>query len=196
MKLAAKMKQQYQPPSRTQQPREPYEPLPQLNTPRMFTQQALSAFNAQALGININRPKEASDFIGRQLSALPPDIQHFCMPVIHPVTGEHITNYMKLKNDPVTAPTWERSFGKEFGSLAQGDDLTGEKGTNTVRVMTHAEIANIPKHKVVTYARIVADYREQKDDPNRIRITAGGNLIKTDMELTMQTADMTTAKLM
>ena len=62
--------------------------------------------------------------------------------------------------------------------------------------MTHAEIAQIPKHKVVTYARIVADYREQKDDPNRIRITAGGNLIKTDMELTTRTADVTTAKLM
>ena len=45
-------------------------------------------------------------------------------------------------------------FGKEFGSLAQGDDLTSEKGTNTVRVMTHVEIAQIPKHKVITYAQL------------------------------------------
>ena len=118
------------------------------------------------MGIDINRPQETANFIDRQISVLPPDIQHFCMPVIHPVTGEHITNYMRLKKDPVTAPTWERSFGKKFSSLAQGDDLTGEKGTNTVRVMTHEEIAQIPRHKVVTYARIVADYREQKDDPN------------------------------
>ena len=144
LKLAAEMKQKYQPPSK-QQPREPYEPLPQMNTPRMFTQQALSAFNAKTFGININRPQKASNFIGRQLSVLPPDIQHFCMPVIHPVTGEHITNYMKLKNDPVTAPTWERFFGKEFGSLRQGDNLTGEKGTNTVRAMTHMEITQILK---------------------------------------------------
>ena len=62
--------------------------------------------------------------------------------------------------------------------------------------MTHEEIANIPRNKVVTYARIVADYREHKNDPNRIRIKAGGNLIKTNMELMMRTADVTTAKLM
>ena len=162
VKLATEMKKKYQP-KQEQRPREPYEQLPQMNTSRMFSQQALAAFNAQALGININTPQATTDFIGKQLEALPQDIQHFCMPVIHPVTGEHISNYMKLKRDPVTAPTWERSFGKEFGSLAQGDDLTGEKGTNTVRVMTHEEIANIPRNKVVTYARIVADYQEHKD---------------------------------
>ena len=48
----------------------------------------------------------------------------------------------------------------------------------------------------MTYARGVPDYREQKDDPCRIRITAGGNLIKITMELTTRTADMLTAKLM
>ena len=84
---------------------------------------------------------------------------------------------MKLKKDPATAKVWSRAFGKEFGGLAQGDNLTGEKGTNTVVVMTHEEIANIPREKVVTYARVVPDYREQKKDPYRIRITAGGNLI-------------------
>ena len=33
-------------------------------------------------------------------------------------------------------------------------------------------IKNIPKDRVVTYARIVVDYRPQKKDPNRVRITA------------------------
>ena len=65
-----------------------------------------------------------------------------------------------------------------FVGLAQGDDLTGEKGSNTVFVLTHDEIARIPKEKTVTYARVVPDYRPQKEDPYRIRITAGGNLIK------------------
>ena len=58
-----------------------------------------------------------------------------------PVTGKHITNYMKSKKDPAITDVWSRAFGKEFGGLAQGDDLTGEKGTNTVVVMTHKEIA-------------------------------------------------------
>ena len=38
-------------------------------------------------------------------------------------------------------------------------------------------IKNIPKDRVVTYAGIVVDYRLQKADPNRVRISAGGNLI-------------------
>ena len=54
LELAAKMREKYRPPSVDQQPREPYEPLPELNTPRRFTQQALSVFNPKALGININ----------------------------------------------------------------------------------------------------------------------------------------------
>ena len=43
---------------------------------------------------------------------------------------------------------------------------------------------------------MVPDYRPQKEDPYRIQITAGGNLIKTTMELTTRTADLTTAKIM
>ena len=49
---------------------------------------------------------------------------------------------------------------------------------------------------MVTYARVVVDFRPQKDDPNRVRITAGGNLIKYPGELTTRTADLTTSKLL
>ena len=62
--------------------------------------------------------------------------------------------------------------------------------------MNHDEIANIPKDRVVTYARVVVDFRPQKDDPNRVRITVGGNLIKYPGELTTRTADLTTSKLL
>ena len=84
------------------------------------------------------------------------------------MTGKHIINYMKLKKDPATTEVWSRGFGKEFGGLAQGDDLTGEKGTNTVFVITHKQIARIPQEKVVTYARVVPDYCPQKSNPYRI----------------------------
>jgi hypothetical protein len=42
---------------------------------------------------------------------------------------------------------------------------------------------------------VVVDHRPQKADPNRIRITAGGNLINYPGELTTRTADITTSKL-
>jgi hypothetical protein len=61
-------------------------------------------------------------------------------------------------------------------------------------VMTHEDIERL-KGKKYTYANIVLDYRPQKDDPNRIRITAGGNLIQYDDKLSVRTADVSTAKL-
>ena len=125
------------------------------------------------------------------------DIEHFCNGVQHPVTGETITKYKKLINIPQMREVWTTAFGKEFGNLAQGDDKTGEKGTNSIFVMSHEDIANIPKGRIVTYGRIVIDYRPQKADPNRVRITAGGNLIKDyPGELTTRTADLTTSKIL
>ena len=50
--------------------------------------------------------------------------------------------------------------------------------------------------RVVTYANIVVDYRPQKEDPNRVCITAGGNLIVYPGELTKRTADITTSKIL
>jgi hypothetical protein len=46
------------------------------------------------------------------------------------------------------------------------------------------------------YACIVIDHRPQKDDPNRVRIIVGGNLINYPYELTTRTADMVSAKIM
>ena len=56
-------------------------------------------------------------------------------------TGETISSYKKLMNDPATAEVWQTAFGKDFGGMAQGCDKTGQKGTNAMFVMTRAEIA-------------------------------------------------------
>ena len=80
------------------------------------------------------------------------DIEHFCAPVIHPITGETITKYQKLIKDPHMKDTWSLVFGKEFGNLAQGDDLTGTEGTDSVFVMSHQDIKTIPSNRVVMYA--------------------------------------------
>ena len=72
---------------------------------------------------------------------------------------------------------------------------TNTAGTDSLFVMTHKEIRNIPKDRTVTYVRMVVDYRTQKPYTNRVRITAEGNLIKYPGELTTQTADLTTSKI-
>ena len=128
--------------------------------------------------------------------AIPWMCEHFCAPVIHPHTGESITKYKKLVNDPVLAHTWSRAFGKEFGNLAQGDNLTNTARTDSIFVLTHQQIQRIPHDRTVTYPRIVVDYRPQKQDPNRVRLTAGGKIIDYPGELTTRTADLTTTKML
>jgi hypothetical protein len=88
------------------------------------------------------------------------------------------------------------AFSKDFGGIAQGNNKTGQKGTNAMFVMTHNEIAHVLRAgKVFTYANPVVDHRPRKEDPNRIQITAGGNLINYKEELSIRTADINTAKL-
>jgi hypothetical protein len=92
--------------------------------------------------------------------------------------------------------TWSRAFGKEFGNLAQGDTITNTPGTDSIFVLNHEQIQCIPKDRTITYTRIVVDYRPQKTDPNRVGLTAGGNLIEYPGELATRTADLTTTKML
>ncbi len=72
-------------------------------------------------------------------------------------------------NSPATAEVWQTAFGKDFGGMAQGNNKTGQKGTNAIFMMTHDEIAYVlHAGKVFTYANPVVTHRPQKEDPNRI----------------------------
>lgn len=103
-------------------------------------------------------------------------------------------SYRKLIKSAVRQK-WVDGMIKELGRISQGyKNVT--KGTNTVEFMSKEEVAKIPKHKIITYARITVDYRKEKKDPYRIRITVGGNLIKYPRLTTSTTADITTLKLL
>ncbi|KAL7528763.1 hypothetical protein ACHAXR_002616 [Thalassiosira sp. AJA248-18] len=122
------------------------------------------------------------------------NIEEFANGVVHPETKETITKYNKLIKEPVLREVSLKAICIELGRLANGYEDT--KGTNTFKFMSLDEIHNIPGDRTVTYARIVVDYRPQKKDPNRVRITAGGNLIDYPGELTTRTADLTTSKIL
>ena len=99
-------------------------------------------------------------------------------------------------HDPATAETWQTAFGKDFGGMTQDDNKTGQKGTNAMFVMSHKAIKQaLENKKKFTYGNPLVDYRPQKDDPHRIRITAGGNLITYESSPSVRTADLDTAKL-
>ncbi len=70
------------------------------------------------------------------------NFEHYANPMVHPITGKTISSYKKLMHDPATAEVWQTAFGKDFGGMAQGDNKTGQKGTNAMFIMTHNEIAH------------------------------------------------------
>ena len=69
--------------------------------------------------------------------------------------------------------------------MAQGDNKTGEKGTNSIYVLDHEQIKNIPKDHTITYTRMVVDYRPPEGRPK------SGNLLSYPGELTFSDADWT-----
>ncbi len=72
----------------------------------------------------------------------------------------------------------------ELGSIAQGHKATNTPGTNTAFFLDYKAIKNITADRKITYAHIVVDYRPQKPDLRRIRITVGWNLIAYLHEVT------------
>ena len=73
------------------------------------------------------------------------NFEHYANPMVHPVTGETISSLKKLMHDPATADIWQTAFGKDFQGIAQGDNKTGQKGTNAMSVMNHEEIKTVLK---------------------------------------------------
>ncbi len=57
-------------------------------------------------------------------------LQHYANPMVHPVTGETISSYKKMMQDPATAEVWQTAFGKEnekHGSRGQQNRSEGNK---------------------------------------------------------------------
>jgi hypothetical protein len=94
-----------------------------------------------------------------QLTPQQQNMEYYVIPVVHPITGEHITSYRCLMQDPLTSEVWMTAFGKDFGCMTQGDEKMGTKGTNTMFIMNPEDIPNIPKNQPPTYAKVVIAYR-------------------------------------
>ena len=121
-------------------------------------------------------------------------IQHFVASVMDATTG-NLLSYPQLIKDERTRTRWTLAMCKELGRLAQGYRQHTE-GTDTLTFMSISDIQDIPSDRIVTYARIVVDFRPQKADPYRVRVTVGGNLLNVPGDLSTRTAEMTTSKLM
>jgi hypothetical protein len=78
------------------------------------------------------------------------NFKQVAMPMVHPTTSKTINSYKMLMHNPATSKIWQMAFGKDFGCMAQGGNYTGQKGSNLICVMTHAQIFLIPKNQTIT----------------------------------------------
>ena len=106
--------------------------------------------------------------------------------VIDGETGE-IMEYRHLLKNPKHCERWQRAFGREIRRLATT--------TETIKFVLLSEIPR-DRLKDQTYARIVADERPEKPEPDRIRVTMGGDRINYPGDCGTPTADLLTVKLL
>ena len=109
-------------------------------------------------------------------------------------TGKQL-EYRHLIKQTKVKERWTNSFSNELGRLAQGRRSTNLEGTNTIFFIEYESIPTSRK-KDITYGRIVVDYRPQKQEPHRTRLTVGGNLINYPDSVATKTAEVNTAKLL
>ena len=89
--------------------------------------------------------------------------------------------------------TWATSLANKIGRLAQG--IRDILGTNTIEFIRKTDIPK-DRRRDITYGRIVVDYRPQKSEPNRSRLTVGGDRINYPYEVSTPTADLPTIKIL
>ena len=112
--------------------------------------------------------------------------------VLNEETGE-LMEYRHLIGNPKYRELWQRSYGDEIGRLAQG--MPGRvEGTDTIFFIKKKDV---PAHRWrdITYGRIVVSFRPAKDDPNRTRLTMGGDRIVYPGDCGTPTVDLLTVKL-
>ena len=108
-------------------------------------------------------------------------------------TGD-LLDYCHLVKHPKHKKYGSGAFGKEVGRLAQELPSIVE-GTNTLNFIFKHEIPS-DRFIDVTYAHIVCNKRPEKKDPNRCRITVGGNMVNYPGDCGTTTSDLLTVKLL
>jgi hypothetical protein len=98
----------------------------------------------------------------------------------------------QLLQNPKYSEVWGKSYTKELGRQAQG--VPGTKGTETIVFIKYDDIP-LDRRRHVTYCRTVVMYRPKKEDPNRTRMTVGGNRIFFPGDVSTPTVELLAVKM-
>ena len=128
------------------------------------------------------------------------DTSSYAGPVLDAASGKTL-EHRQLRNHPAYKEVWDTSYANELGRLCQGVGTHAEdpsakrvEGTDTFKPIHYQDIP--PERRLdVTYSRVVCEVRPQKADPNRTRITIGGNRICYPHDTGTKTGSLEVVKL-
>ncbi len=96
--------------------------------------------------------------------------------LIHDKESNTYLNYRQLLRHPKYTKAWNTSGANEFGRLTQGLKDGRVKGTNTIQFIRKDQIP-IERMKEGTYGSFNCDFKPNKEEKERTRLTAGGDRI-------------------
>jgi hypothetical protein len=111
-----------------------------------------------------------------------------CYKAIHPDTGESVEYKQLIESSE--GYLWEECCAEEIGRLAQGYKCVA--GTDTIHFI---KVQDIPSGRKPTYLRLVVADKPNKENPRRVRFTAGGDQIKYPGDVSTKTSGLNTAKI-
>jgi hypothetical protein len=115
--------------------------------------------------------------------------------LIHDEETNTYLNYRQLMRHPKYNDTWSKSSANEFGRLTNGLKDGRVKGTNTMHFIRKEDVP-ADRIKDVTYGSFTCDFRPNKAEENRTRLTMGGDRINYPEDCGTPTADMILFKIL
>jgi hypothetical protein len=82
-------------------------------------------------------------------------------------------------------------LSNKFGRICQG--IRDKAGTNTAFFF---DLPSIPKDRKITYSKLVCEFKPNKTEKHRVRLTVGGDRLEYNGETATSTADITTFKIL
>jgi hypothetical protein len=137
-----------------------------------------------------------SDITNLRLTAANAARQKFPLEMLNAVLNMDTGKLMEMKHllvNPKYKEVWGKLYTTELGRLAHG--IPGvSKGTDTIIFILRDEVP-IDRIKDVTYGCVCINYRPEKDDPNQICLTIGGDRVNYPGNCGTPTVNMVTVKL-
>jgi hypothetical protein len=99
--------------------------------------------------------------------------------------------YADLMKDPIFGPLFEIGLSNELGRICQG--IGDIAGPNTALFI---DLHNIPKDRKITYGKLVCDFKPNKTEKHRVRLTVSGDILDYSGDTATPTADITTFKIL